>query len=114
MKHLLKNGLAAVAVVSLVSLLALAGCKKKPGNPLPDSNAVSGWEKTSETRTFAAKDLWQYIDGDAEQTSRPESSPHPRPTTSTRANWKPSSTSTPWEMPPAQARFSTPGRPRKR
>jgi hypothetical protein len=28
---------------------------------------VAGWEKTSDTRIFAAKDLWQYIDGDAEQ-----------------------------------------------
>jgi hypothetical protein len=28
---------------------------------------VTGWEKSSDTRTFAAKDLWQYIDGDAEQ-----------------------------------------------
>jgi len=43
------------------------GCKKKVANPFPDSNAVAGWQKTSDTRTFAAKDLWQYIDGDAEQ-----------------------------------------------
>jgi hypothetical protein len=58
-----------VTVVSfaLVGTGMVVGCKKKPGNPLPDSNAVSGWEKSSETRTFAAKDLWQYIDGDAEQ-----------------------------------------------
>jgi len=34
---------------------------------LPASKAVAGWEKTGETRTYAAKDLWQYIDGDAEQ-----------------------------------------------
>ena len=67
MKHLLKNCLTVVAVVSLVSVFALAGCKKKPANPFPDSNAIAGWEKTSETRVFAAKDLWQYIDGDAEQ-----------------------------------------------
>lgn len=26
-----------------------------------------GWEKTSETRTFEPKDLWQYIDGGSEQ-----------------------------------------------
>ena len=36
-------------------------------DPFPASGAVAGWEKTSDTRTFAAKDLWQYIDGDAEQ-----------------------------------------------
>ena len=35
--------------------------------PFPASGAVAGWQKTGETRTFAAKDLWQYIDGDAEQ-----------------------------------------------
>ena len=44
-----------------------AGCKKKAVDPFPASGAVAGWEKTSDTRIFAAKDLWQYIDGDAEQ-----------------------------------------------
>src|ERR1035437_1486957 len=43
------------------------GCKKKSVNPFPDSGAVVGWQKSDETRVFAAKDLWQYIDGDAEQ-----------------------------------------------
>jgi hypothetical protein len=43
------------------------GCKKKAVDPFPASGAVAGWEKTSDTRTFAAKDLYQYIDGDAEQ-----------------------------------------------
>jgi hypothetical protein len=47
--------------------LASTGCKKKAIDPFPASGAVSGWEKTSDTRTFAAKDLYQYIDGDAEQ-----------------------------------------------
>ena len=28
---------------------------------------MSNWEKTSDTRVFAANDLWKYIDGDAEQ-----------------------------------------------
>ena len=36
-------------------------------DPFPASDAIAGWQKTSETRVFAAKDLWQYIDGDAEQ-----------------------------------------------
>jgi hypothetical protein len=36
-------------------------------DPFPATGAVAGWEKSSETRVFAAKDLWQYIDGDAEQ-----------------------------------------------
>lgn len=44
-----------------------AGCKKKIANPFPASGAVAGWEKSSETRTFEPKDLWQYIDGDSEQ-----------------------------------------------
>jgi hypothetical protein len=47
--------------------IAGTGCKKKAADPFPASGAVAGWEKTSDTRTFAAKDLWQYIDGDAEQ-----------------------------------------------
>jgi hypothetical protein len=61
-----KSILAAVAIAVLVSV-ACTGCKKKNANVFPASGAVAGWEKTSETRTFAAKDLWQYIDGDAEQ-----------------------------------------------
>ncbi len=52
----------AIAVVA-----AGVGCKKKAVDPFPASGAVAGWEKTGDTRVFAAKDLWQYIDGDAEQ-----------------------------------------------
>jgi hypothetical protein len=56
-------------IVAIVIFTAAAGtgCKKKGPEPFPASNAISGWEKTSETRTYAAKDLYQYIDGDAEQ-----------------------------------------------
>jgi hypothetical protein len=57
---------AAMAIALLVSV-AGTGCKKKASNPFPASAAITGWDKTSETRVFAAKDLWQYIDGDAEQ-----------------------------------------------
>jgi hypothetical protein len=57
----------AVAAIILVAAAAGTGCKKAKSNPFPASGAVAGWEKTSETRVFAAKDLWQYIDGDAEQ-----------------------------------------------
>jgi hypothetical protein len=53
------------AVVAVLAVFSGTGCKKS--NPFPASGAVAGWQKTSETRTFAAKDLWQYIDGDAEQ-----------------------------------------------
>jgi hypothetical protein len=51
----------------MLALTATTGCKKSKSDPFPASGAVAGWEKTSETRIFAAKDLYQYIDGDAEQ-----------------------------------------------
>jgi hypothetical protein len=51
----------------IVAAAAGTGCKKRASDPFPASGAVAGWQKTSETRTFAAKDLWNYIDGDAEQ-----------------------------------------------
>ena len=54
-------------VVILIGIVALSACKKKIANPFPESNVVAGWEKSGETRTFAPKDLWQYIDGDSEQ-----------------------------------------------
>jgi hypothetical protein len=66
-KVLSKKWAVALAVLAIVAAGAAAGCKKKASNPFPDSNAVAGWQKTGETRVFAAKDLWQYIDGDAEQ-----------------------------------------------
>jgi len=56
-----------VAVIAIAALAASAGCKKKAVDPFPPSGAVAGWEKADDTRVFAAKDLWQYIDGDAEQ-----------------------------------------------
>jgi len=59
-----------ISIASMAALIALAGagCKKiKAGDPFPASNAAAGWEKTGDTRTYAAKELWQYIDGDAEQ-----------------------------------------------
>jgi hypothetical protein len=56
-----------IAVIAIAALTASVGCKKKTVDPLPPSGAVAGWEKSSDTRVYAAKDLWQYIDGDAEQ-----------------------------------------------
>lgn len=53
--------------VALIVVGAWSGCKKSKANPFPASGAVAGWQKLSETRVFAAKDLWQYIDGDSEQ-----------------------------------------------
>ena len=57
----------AIAILGIAAAAACSGCRKTGVNPFPASGAVAGWEKTSDTRTFAAKDLWQYIDGDAEQ-----------------------------------------------
>jgi hypothetical protein len=57
----------AVVAIAIVTMAAGTGCKKKATNPFPASGAVAGWQKTSDTRVFAAKDLWKYIDGDAEQ-----------------------------------------------
>jgi hypothetical protein len=56
----------AVAAIVVITVAA-SGCKKAKVDPFPASGAVSGWQKTSETRVFAANNLWQYIDGDAEQ-----------------------------------------------
>ena len=49
------------------AVLFFAGCKHAPKDPFPTSGEIAGWEKSDETRVFAAKDLWQYIDGDSEQ-----------------------------------------------
>lgn len=57
----------AVAVLVMAAAVAVPGCKKKVADSFPASGAVAGWQKASDTRVFAAKDLWQYIDGDAEQ-----------------------------------------------
>jgi hypothetical protein len=64
-----RSGKKMLAVVTVViALMAVsAGCKKKAVDPLPPSGVVTGWEKSSDTRIYEAKDLWQYIDGDAEQ-----------------------------------------------
>ncbi len=49
----------------------LLACSPKVPRPsksfLPDNNEAPGWVKTSETRTFAADELWKYLDGDAEK-----------------------------------------------
>ena len=57
----------AAALLAVILLLAVPGCKKKTADPFPTSGLVAGWEKTSDTRIFEPKDLWQYIDGDSEQ-----------------------------------------------
>src|SRR6516162_6123160 len=55
------------AIIAMVVFLNLPGCKKRSVNPFPGSGEIAGWNKTGDSRVFQAKDLWQYIDGDAEQ-----------------------------------------------
>jgi hypothetical protein len=57
----------AVAATCFIAAASIAGCRKAQIDPFPTSGTVAGWDKTSDTRVFLAKDLWQYIDGDAEQ-----------------------------------------------
>jgi hypothetical protein len=57
----------ATTAICIVFMGGGAGCKSAHVDAFPQSGAVAGWQKTGDTRVFAAKDLWQYIDGDAEQ-----------------------------------------------
>jgi len=60
----------ALLISGVAALLAVAvGCKKQSasGVAFPQTNEVSGWTKSGETRTFAASELSNYIDGDAEK-----------------------------------------------
>ena len=50
-----------------MAVLSGVGCKHAAKNPFPASGEIAGWQKSDETRVFAARDLWQYIDGDSEQ-----------------------------------------------
>jgi hypothetical protein len=47
------------------------GCKSKSAaggtDVFPATNTAPGWAKSSDTRTFEASHLWEYIDGDAEK-----------------------------------------------
>ena len=61
----------AVFITGLAALVAVgAGCKKSSANGsdfFPQTNEVSGWTNSGDTRTFAASELSNYIDGDAEK-----------------------------------------------
>jgi hypothetical protein len=63
----------ALLVILGVALLLGASCKRQPATErsffpaFPVSNEVPGWARTGDIRTFAAADLWKYIDGDAER-----------------------------------------------
>jgi hypothetical protein len=58
-----------VGTAVLLSLVVLAGvgCRKKVVDPFPATGTVAGWEKGDKTQTFDASNLWQYIDGGADQ-----------------------------------------------
>jgi hypothetical protein len=49
----------------------VVGCRSKARSNsvdfFPQSNAVQNWVKSSDTRTFEASHLWEYIDGDADK-----------------------------------------------
>ncbi len=55
----------------LIAASVLLACSPKGQRSseafFPDNNEAPGWVKSSETRTFAADELWKYIDGDAEK-----------------------------------------------
>ena len=58
---------AVVAALLTVVVLAGVGCKKKIVDPFPASGAVAGWEKGAKTLSYDAANLYEYIDGGAEQ-----------------------------------------------
>jgi hypothetical protein len=55
---------AAMTALLTVTVLMGVGCRK---NNFPASGVVTGWEKGDKTQTFDAANLWQYIDGGADQ-----------------------------------------------
>ena len=63
----MRSKVASIAALLTVVVLAGVGCKKKVVDPFPASGAVAGWEKSGKTQSFDAANLWQYIDGGAEQ-----------------------------------------------
>jgi hypothetical protein len=58
-----------VVIAGLLTVVVLAGggCKKKVVDPFPASGAVAGWDKGDKTQTYDAANLYEYIDGGAEQ-----------------------------------------------
>jgi hypothetical protein len=54
-----------------LAFVTLTGCTRSPAisgaSPFPTPNEAAEWTRTSDIRTFAAADLWKYIDGEAER-----------------------------------------------
>ena len=63
----MRSNVTSIAALLTVVVLAGVGCKKKIVDPFPASGAVAGWEKSGKTQSYDAANLWQYIDGGAEQ-----------------------------------------------
>ncbi len=59
----IKTWIALLLALGLVGV----GCRKKSVDPFPPTGTVPGWQKSGNPRTFAAADLWQYLDGGADQ-----------------------------------------------
>ena len=55
-----------VAVALLLAAGFSTGCKRA-SQAFPASGAVTGWDKTGDTRSFNPDTLWTYIDGGADQ-----------------------------------------------
>ncbi len=54
-----------------VLAMTFASCSHKQTaqapEPFPQTGEAADWAKSSDTRTFAADNLWEYVDGDAER-----------------------------------------------
>ncbi len=59
-----------LSMILALSGLLLACRSKRPSavaDFFPANNSVPGWVKSSDTRTFEASHLWEYVDGDADK-----------------------------------------------
>ena len=65
-KTLWRKGFAIAGLLAMV-VVSGVGCKKKIADPFPASGAVAGWDKGDKTQSYDATNLYEYIDGGAEQ-----------------------------------------------
>jgi hypothetical protein len=58
-------------LLALAAALGMVACQSahtpQTKSALPESGEVPGWEKSSDTRTFTAENLYEYIDGAADK-----------------------------------------------
>ena len=59
--------IAGLLLAGTLAMLPISACKKSKVDPMPQTGSAAGWTKSGETRNFAAAELWNYIDGGAEQ-----------------------------------------------